>query len=91
MLFEAIQRLQQRGELEGISLGEARRRVMQEVLAGRYDTPLGPIHFRPDGEVVQGRFYVAEVSMNASGRDGRFGLVREIQVDMDNATEAAKP
>jgi hypothetical protein len=29
--------------------------------------------------------------MNASGRDGRFGLVREIQVDMDNATEAAKP
>ena len=91
VLFEAIQRLQQRGELEGVSLGDARRRLMQEVLAGRYDTPLGPIHFRPDGEVVQGRFYVAEVSMNASGRDGRFGLVREIQVDMDSAPEAAKP
>ncbi len=91
VLFEAIQRLQKRGGLEGVTLGEARRRLMQELLAGRYDTPLGPIHFRPDGEVVQGRFYVAEVSMNASGRDGRFGLVREIQVGMDSPPEAAKP
>ena len=91
VLFEAIQRLQKRGGLEGVTLGEARRRLMQELLAGRYDTPLGPIHFRPDGEVVQGRFYVAEVSMNASGRDGRFGLVREIQVGTDSSPEAAKP
>ena len=81
VLFEALQRLQQRGDLEGISLGETRRRLMQELLAGRYDTPLGPIHFRPDGEVVQGRFYVAEVQMDASGRDGRFRLVSSITVD----------
>jgi branched-chain amino acid transport system substrate-binding protein len=81
VLFEAIQRLQRRGELEGLTLGEARRRLMRELLAGRYRTPLGPIHFQPDGEVVQGRFYVAEVLMNPGGRDGRFRLVREIDVD----------
>ena len=81
VLFEAIQRLQRRGELEGLTLGEARRRLMRELLAGRYRTPLGPIHFQPDGEVVQGRFYVAEVRMNPGGRDGRFRLVREIDVD----------
>jgi branched-chain amino acid transport system substrate-binding protein len=50
---------------------------MKELLSGRYDTPLGPIRFRPDGEVVQGRFYVAEVRMDQSGRNGRFTLVRE--------------
>ncbi|MBV2351914.1 ABC transporter substrate-binding protein [Synechococcus sp. HK05] len=81
VLFEALQRLQERGGLDGVTLGEARRRLMQELLAGTYDTPLGPIHFRPDGEVVQGRFYVAVVTMEANGRDGRFRLVRSIDVN----------
>ena len=83
VLFEAIQRLQQRGALQGVTLGGARTLLMQEVLSGRYDTPLGPIHFRPDGEVVQGRFYVAEVQMNASGRDGSFRLVHTAEVNND--------
>ena len=77
VLFEAIQRLQARGGLDGVTVGEARKRLMQELLAGHYDTPLGPIHFRSDGEVVQERFYVAEVRMDASGRSGQFTLVRE--------------
>jgi len=77
VLFEAIQRLQRRGGLQGVSLGEARRRLMAELLAGRYDTPLGPIRFGPDGEVIQGRFFVAEVRMRPGGREGRFALVRE--------------
>mgnify|MGYP006282765659 CR=1 FL=1 len=80
VLFEAIQRLQHRGGLQGVTLGEARSRLMQELLSGRYDTPLGPIRFRPDGEVVQGRFYVAQVRMDANGRNGRFTLVRQLDV-----------
>ena len=54
---------------------------MQELLGGRYDTPLGPIRFRADGEVVQGRFYVAEVRMQPDGRQGRFTLVRDFNLD----------
>jgi branched-chain amino acid transport system substrate-binding protein len=77
VLFEAIQRLQARGGFEDVTLGEARQRLMAELLAGQYDTPLGPIHFKPDGEVVQERFYVAEVRMDGNGRSGRFTLVRE--------------
>ena len=77
VVFEAIQRVQKRGGFEGLTLGEARQQLMKELLSGRYDTPLGPIRFRPDGEVVQGRFYVAEVRMDATGRNGRFTLVRE--------------
>jgi branched-chain amino acid transport system substrate-binding protein len=77
VLFEAIQRLQARGGFDGVTLGEGRKRLMAELLGGEYDTPLGPIHFRPDGEVIQSRFYVAEVRMDATGRSGRFTLVRE--------------
>ena len=77
VLFEAIQRLQRKGGLSGVSLGQARAALMDELLSGRYDTPLGPIGFSPQGEVLQERFYVAEVRMDASGRDGRFALVRE--------------
>jgi branched-chain amino acid transport system substrate-binding protein len=77
VVFEAIQRVQERGGFHGRTLGEARLQLMKELLSGRYDTPLGPIRFRPDGEVVQGRFYVAEVRMDQSGRNGRFTLVRE--------------
>jgi branched-chain amino acid transport system substrate-binding protein len=77
VMFEAIQRLQARGGFEDVTLGEARQRLMAELLAGQYDTPLGPIHFKPDGDVVQERFYVAEVRMDGNGRSGRFTLVRE--------------
>ena len=80
VLFEAIQRLQARGGLTGVTLGEARTNLMQELLGGTYDTPLGTIGFTPDGEVVQDRFYVAEVRMQPNGRDGRFALVRERRV-----------
>ena len=77
VLFEAVQRLQVRGGLDGLSLGQARSALMAELLAGRYNTPLGPIQFTPDGEVVQQRFYVAEVEMQPGGRQGRFTLVRQ--------------
>ncbi len=77
VLVEAIQRLQRQGGLSGVSLGQARANLMAELLRGRYDTPLGPIAFSPEGEVRQQRFYVAEVRMAPGGRSGRFALVRE--------------
>jgi branched-chain amino acid transport system substrate-binding protein len=81
VLAEALQRLQRKGALSGVTLGQARARLMDELLAGRYETPLGPIRFSTDGEVVQSRFYVAEVKMAPGGREGRFALVRERQLE----------
>jgi branched-chain amino acid transport system substrate-binding protein len=52
-----------------------RRELNSEILAGRYDTPLGPIRFTPEGEVIQERFYVAQVRMDPNGRSGRFALL----------------
>ena len=88
VLFETIQRLQAKGDLQGITLGVARQRLMDELLRGRYATPLGPIAFSPDGEVLQDRFYVAEVRMDANGRDGRFALVRERRLQEQRSPEA---
>ena len=88
VLFEAVQRLQRRGGFDGLSLGQARAALMDELLAGRYDTPLGPIHFQKDGELVQRKFYVAEVRMDPGGRTGRFALVR---TDTVTAPPAASP
>ena len=80
VLFEAIQRLQSKGGLTGVTLAQARANLMAELLSGTYATPLGPIAFSPEGEVLQDRFYVAEVRMAPGGRDGRFSLVRELQL-----------
>ncbi|MFM7653377.1 MAG: ABC transporter substrate-binding protein [Vulcanococcus sp.] len=89
VLFEAIQRLQAKGGLSGVTLREARANLMRELLSGTYDTPLGPIGFTPDGEVVQDRFYVAEVRMQPNGRDGRFALVRERRLQESGAKETS--
>jgi len=88
VLFEAVQRLQARGGLEDVGLGQAREALMQELLSGHYDTPLGPIHFHRDGEVVQGRFYVAQVRMDPGGRSGRFELVRNASAPTSAAPAA---
>jgi branched-chain amino acid transport system substrate-binding protein len=88
VLFEAIQRLQAKGRLSGVTLGQARASLMQELLGGTYATPLGPIGFTPEGEVVQDRFYVAEVRMQPNGRDGRFALVRESRLEAASGQES---
>jgi branched-chain amino acid transport system substrate-binding protein len=36
---------------------------------------LGEIAFTPEGEVVQKRFYVAQVQMVPGGQSGRFALL----------------
>ncbi len=75
VVAEALGRLQARGPLGGRPLAEVRRELNNEILAGRYDTPLGPIRFTPEGEVIQDRFYVAQVKMAPDGRTGRFALL----------------
>jgi branched-chain amino acid transport system substrate-binding protein len=75
VVFEAIQRLHAAGGLKNVTLRQARKALMAELLRGRYDTPLGPIAFDPEGEVVQERFFVAQVRMAPGGRSGRFALL----------------
>ena len=79
VLVESLQRLQASQpagkSLSGLPLDQLRRNLNATLLAGSYDTPLGPLRFTPDGEVLQQRFYVAQVRMQPDGRGGRFQLL----------------
>ncbi|MCT0214012.1 ABC transporter substrate-binding protein [Synechococcus sp. CS-1324] len=75
VVAEALTRLNRRTPINVRPLIEVRQELMQELLSGRYDTPLGAIAFTPEGEVVQERFHVAEVQMEPGGRSGRFALL----------------
>jgi len=72
---EALQRLNRSTPLHTLTVAQARKALMDAILAGTYQTPLGDIHFTPEGEVVQTNFFVAQVRMNPDGRSGRFALL----------------
>jgi len=72
----ALQRQQPAGRpLAALPRPELRRQLNATLLKGTYQTPLGEIRFTPEGEVIQQRFYVAQVRMAADGRSGRFQLL----------------
>jgi len=75
VVAEALQRLDKRTPLKELSLAAARKALMDEILGGTYQTPLGEIRFTPEGEVIQKDFFVAQVRMNPDGRSGRFALL----------------
>ncbi|MFM8545744.1 MAG: ABC transporter substrate-binding protein [Vulcanococcus sp.] len=75
VIGDALQRLNGQRPLKNLTVAEARKGLMDALLAGTYQTPLGEIHFTPDGEVVQKNFFVAQVRMNPDGRSGRFALL----------------
>ncbi|MCP9806670.1 ABC transporter substrate-binding protein [Cyanobium sp. T1B-Tous] len=75
VIGEALQRLDRQQPLKTLPLAKARKALMDEILSGTYQTPLGEIRFTPEGEVIQKNFYVAKVRMNADGTSGRFTLL----------------
>jgi len=72
---DALKRLDTTTPLTTLTVAKARTALMAEILKGRYQTPLGDISFTPSGEVVQKKFFVAQVRMNPDGQSGRFALL----------------
>jgi branched-chain amino acid transport system substrate-binding protein len=58
-----------------LDIATLRSLLNMSILAGGYDTPIGPISFTPVGDIVQGQFYVAQVNMNDDGQTGEFTLL----------------
>jgi branched-chain amino acid transport system substrate-binding protein len=59
-----------------LPLGELRTALNTAILAGKYDTPLGEIAFTPEGEIIQKDFYVAQISMEQGGSNGKFKFLK---------------
>lgn len=72
VFVEALKALDSKTKLSALSLAELRTKLNQQILAGKYNTPLGEIAFTPEGEVVQSQFYIAQIKMDVDGNNGKF-------------------
>jgi branched-chain amino acid transport system substrate-binding protein len=76
VLVEALAALDQQTPLSGLSLQAKRTGLNQQLLQGKYQTPLGEISFTPDGDIVQKEFFVARIKMDAEGKNGTFMFLK---------------
>lgn len=73
---EALQAVDQKTKVSTLPLDQLRTALNQQLLTAKYNTPLGEISFTPEGEVVQKEFYVAQIKMDADGRNGQFVFLK---------------
>ena len=76
VFVEALKALYNKTKLSTLSLEELRTQLNQQLLAGKYNTPLGEISFTPEGEVIQNQFYIAQIKMDAEGKNGKFTFLK---------------
>lgn len=73
---EALQAVDKNSKVNKLALPQLRNELNKQILAGKYNTPLGEIAFTPVGEVVQKDFYVAQIKMDKDGSQGKFAFLK---------------
>jgi branched-chain amino acid transport system substrate-binding protein len=73
---EALKSLDSKNKINKVQLPELRTQLNQQLLTGKYNTPLGEISFTPVGEIVQQNFYVAQIKMEKDGSQGKFTFLK---------------
>jgi len=76
VFVEALKSIDQKTNVTQKPLSELRMALNQQLLSGKYDTPLGELSFTPEGEIVQKEFYVAQIKMDADGVNGKFVFLK---------------
>lgn len=76
VFVEALKAMNDKTKATELPVGEVRTALNQQVLAGKYNTPLGEIAFTPEGEIIQKDFYVAQIKMDADGNNGKFMFLK---------------
>ncbi len=76
VFVEALKAVDQKGAIAQKSVESVRSPLNTQLLAGKYDTPLGEISFTPEGELIQKQFYVARIKMDADGNNGKFEFLK---------------
>jgi branched-chain amino acid transport system substrate-binding protein len=71
---EALRELGKQGKLD-LPLDQLRTELNKQILAGKYQSPLGDISFTGEGEIVQKNFYVAQISMKRGATSDVFSGV----------------
>ncbi|MEH1842880.1 MAG: ABC transporter substrate-binding protein [Nostoc sp.] len=73
---EALKELDKKTKVSTLPLDKLRTELNKQILAGKYDTPLGEIAFTPVGDVIQKEFYVAQIKMDKDGNTGKFVFIK---------------
>ena len=73
---EALKDLDKKSKISKLALPQLRTELNKQILAGKYNTPLGEISFTPIGDVVQKEFYVAQIKMEKDGTKGKFTFIK---------------
>lgn len=73
---EALKNLDKKSKISQTPLPQLRTELNKQILAGKYDTPVGEISFTPIGDVVQKEFYVAQIKMEKDGNKGKFAFIK---------------
>lgn len=76
VFVEAAQTLNKQKDLKTMPLDQLRKELNKQLLAGKYDTPLGEIAFTPVGDVIQKDFYVAQLKVDNDGKNGKFEFLK---------------
>src|ERR687885_963566 len=76
VFVEALKALDSKTKLNRLPLEQLRTQLNQQILAGKYNTPLGEIAFTPEGEIIQNQFYIAQIKMDADGNNGKFNFLK---------------
>jgi branched-chain amino acid transport system substrate-binding protein len=76
VFVEALKAVDNKTKLNTLSLEQLRTKLNQQLLIGKYNTPLGEIAFTPEGEVIQSQFYIAQIKMNADDNNGKFTFLK---------------
>ncbi|ARV61122.1 branched-chain amino acid ABC transporter substrate-binding protein [Nostocales cyanobacterium HT-58-2] len=73
---EALKALDKKNKISKLPLNQLRTELNKQLLAGKYDTPLGEIAFTPVGDVIQKEFYVSTIKMDKDGKKGKFAIIK---------------
>jgi branched-chain amino acid transport system substrate-binding protein len=90
VFVEALIALDNEVGLATLDLAGTRTQLNETLLGLEYDTPLGPISFTEEGEIIQGAFYVAQIEMNDDGQTGQFVLLATVEAEPAEASEEAE-
>jgi len=77
VLVEALSAVDKKTPIKDAKLADLRTALNDQLLSGaKFQTPLGEISFDPEGEVNQTQFYVAQLKMDADGKNGQFTYLK---------------
>jgi len=76
VFVEALKAVDGKTKIKTLPLDQLRTQLNQQILAGKYTTPLGEIAFDSEGEIKQSQFYVAQIKMEKDGKTGKFTFLK---------------